>query len=117
VSEREIRRTDQAREDLIEIYIYLHKRNPQAAERVLDASEATIHALLDVPVIGSRWETAVPQLQGMRVVPARKFRNYLIFFRSTPGGIELFRVVHGSRELERIVDDIQIRFEDQSGSE
>ena len=33
------------------------------------------------------------------MLPVRKFDNYLIFYRSTPEGLEIVRVVHGARDL------------------
>jgi len=111
---REIRRSAQARQDLIEIYRYLYPRSPQAADRVFDAIAQTIRSLLDTPGIGTRWNSPDPRLEGMRVVPARRYRNYLIFFRAVPTGIEVFRIVQGMRELQRLVDEIELDFEDEA---
>jgi toxin ParE1/3/4 len=106
-----IRRTRQVRDDLIDIYRYLHRRTPQGAERVFDAIEQSIRSLTAAPGIGSLWNSTDPRLEGMRVVPAKRYRNYLIFFRAVPDGIEVFRVVHGAQEMDRIVDEIQIDFD------
>ena len=109
---RHVRRSTQVRQDVIDIYRYLHRRSPQAADRVFDAIQQSIQSLLETPGIGRRWNSSDPRLEGMRVVPVRRYRNYLIFFRAVPTGIDVFRVVQGTQELERIVDDIEIDFEE-----
>ena len=48
----------------------------------------------------------------MRVTIVLPYRNFLIFFRENGSVVEVFRVVHGAQELERIVDEIQIDFDE-----
>jgi hypothetical protein len=54
--------------------------------------------------------TATP---GMRVAVVKPDRNCLVFFRAPDDAIEMFRVIHGARELDRIVDEIQLELEDE----
>jgi len=110
---RTIRRTAQVRDDIIDIYRYIHQRSPQAAEKILGAIEQSIRSLLDTPGVGRGWLSPDPRLDGMRISTVQPFRNYLIFFRATPNGIEVFRIVHGARELEPLIDEIQLDFEDE----
>lgn len=110
---RSIRRTRQVAEDLIGIYLRIHEHSPQAAERVLTVLERNIRALLDSPGVGRQWESPDPRLEGMRVAVVTPYRNYLMFFRAKPGGIDLFRVIHGAQELDRIVDEIDADFQDE----
>lgn len=109
---RRVRRTRQVREDLIAIYVYIHEQSSQSAEKVLTALERSISSLLDTPKIGRPWDSPDPRLERMRVAVSTPYRNYLIFFRPVPNGIEVFRVIHGAQELDRIVDEIDIDFED-----
>ena len=109
---RVIRRTRQVRQDLIAIYRHIYADSPRAAELVFDAIERSIRRLLDVPGVGRYWDTSDPRLDGMRVTVVRPYRNYLIFFRDVPDGVEVFRVVHGARELEPLVDEIEALFDD-----
>ncbi len=108
---RVIRRTAQVRHDIIDIYRYVHAQRPHAAEKVFDAIERSIRSLLDAPGIGRYWSSPDPRLEGLRVTTVRPYRNYLIFFRVVPDGIEVFRVVHGARELQPLVDDIEFDIE------
>lgn len=109
---RGIRRTKQVADDIIAIYRHIRARSRQGAERVLDAIERSIRSLPDTPGIGRRWHSPDPRLEGMRVAVVTPYRNYLIFFRATDHWIEVFRVVHGARELEPIVDEIDLDFEE-----
>ncbi len=108
---RQIRRSRQVREDIIAIYGYLHKRSPQSAERVLDAIEQSIRSLAKTPGVGRYWNTPDGRLEGIKVTTVRPYRSYLIFFRAAGDEIEVFRIVHAARELEPLVDGIQLDFE------
>jgi toxin ParE1/3/4 len=112
-SRAKIRRTRQVRQDIIDIYRYIHARSPQSAERVFDAIQRSIQALPSIPGVGRRWDSTDPRLQGMRVTVVSRYRNYLIFFRAVPDGIEVFRVIYGSRDLRRIVDAIELDFDEE----
>jgi toxin ParE1/3/4 len=111
---RRIRRTVQVHDDIVQIYRYVHERSPQNAERVFDAIERSIRALLDTPGVGRRWNSPDARLEGMRVTIVTPYRNFLVFFRATADGIEVYRVVHGARELERVVDEIELDFSDEA---
>jgi toxin ParE1/3/4 len=34
--------------------------------------------------------------------PVKDFEKYLIFYRSLPEGIEVVRIIHGARDIERL---------------
>ena len=108
---RAIRRAKQVQQDIIDIYTYIGQRNSDAAERVVDAIEGSIASLKEFPGIGSVWSANDPRLSGMRVVPVSPYRNYLIFFRPIEDLVEIYRVVHGARNLDRIVDEIDFEFD------
>jgi len=105
---RRIRRNRQVRSDLVSIYTYLYERSPAAAEKVLDGIERYVRSLLDTPGIGTLWNSPDPRLKGLRVAVVKPYRAYLVFFRATPGGIEVFRIIHGARELEPLIEGIEI---------
>ena len=110
---RRIRRTRQVEFDLIGIYAYIHPRSPAGAERVFNALERFIRSLLGMPGVGTLWQSSDPRLEGMRVAVVKPYRNYLVFYRPTDDGIEVFRVVHGARQLDRIIDEIELDFGDE----
>jgi len=60
--------------------------------------------LARMPEMGGFWESSNPTLAGMRVWAIHKFQNYLIFYRAVSEGIEVVRVLHGARDIERILE-------------
>lgn len=91
-----IRRTVQAEEDLIDIWLYIAPDNPGAADRLLDEIEGKFSLLADQPQLGP----ARPDIaEECRYFPVG---NYLILYRIIPDGIEVVRVVQGSRRLENL---------------
>jgi|SRR6266540_2289900 toxin ParE1/3/4 len=89
-----IRRTAQAEEDLIDIWLYIAQDNPGAANRLLDEIENKCSLLADNPQLGP----ARPDIaEDCRYFPVGR---YLILYRIIPDGIQVVRVVRGSRRLE-----------------
>lgn len=82
---------------------YIGERNPDAGLRFLAAAEDAFERLAAMPGMGGLWESPNPRLAGLRVWPIRGFENYLIFYRPLPDGIAVARVIHGSRDIERIL--------------
>lgn len=82
---------------------YIVKASPRIAERFLEAVEHTAEALLATPGLGVARTYRNLRLAGMRMTPVRGFGKHLIFYRQTREGIEIVRVLHGARDLERIL--------------
>jgi toxin ParE1/3/4 len=90
----DIRRTAQAEEDLIDLWLYIVQDNPGAADRLLDEIEDKFSLLAANPQLGP----ARPDIAAdCRYFPVGR---YLILYRLIPGGIEVVRVVQGARRLE-----------------
>jgi toxin ParE1/3/4 len=91
-----IRRTAQAEEDLIDIWLYIAQDNPAAADRLLDEIEEKFVLLAGQPYLGP----ARPDIaEECRYFPVG---SYLILYRIISDGIEIVRVVQGSRRLENL---------------
>lgn len=86
-------RTNQAEEDLIEIWLYIATDNQIIADRILDQIEAKCQMLAKNPGIGQSRPDISPELRYFPV------GNYLILYREIKDGIEIVRVVHGARYL------------------
>jgi toxin ParE1/3/4 len=95
--------SEDAREDLFEIFRTIARDNPAAAERVYNAIEDRAETLIDLPHLGVRRADLAP--------PARALveGGYLILYRTYPDvhmgkvdEVEIVRVVHGSRDLGRV---------------
>ncbi|MEO8271793.1 MAG: type II toxin-antitoxin system RelE/ParE family toxin [Aureliella sp.] len=83
-----------AEEDLTGIIDYVAKRNTSAARSLLEQLEATCRLLADNPDLGEIRE-------GFGVPGCRSFSvsRYVIFFRPNSDGVEVARIIDGSRDL------------------
>jgi toxin ParE1/3/4 len=89
--------TPTASRDIESIMDYLAENASfETAEHFLDQLNGKFKRLVKFPKIGSRRDELYP---GLRSVP---LKNYLIFYRSVPEGIEVMRVVGGYRDLEAL---------------
>jgi toxin ParE1/3/4 len=61
--------------------------------------------LAGMPGIGTRYELHEPLHAGLRYYPITRHRNFIVFYRPIPGGIEVLRVLHGARNLPEILAD------------
>lgn len=59
-----------------------------------------------MPGIGTRYEHDHPALAELRLsVLSSPFNAYLIFYRPIARGVEIVRVLHGARDISRILAD------------
>ncbi len=78
--------------------------NLETALRFYEAANRTFQELARMPGLGERRESDHPRLAGLRVHTIEAFPNHLAFYRQTAEGIEIVRVLHGARDLERILE-------------
>jgi toxin ParE1/3/4 len=100
---RQVVKKPRALQDLIEQFAYIAGDNVAAAQRFLEAAEATFHMLAQMPGAGRVRRYADARLAGLRSRSVRGFRNYLVFYRPTKTGIEVVRVLHGARDIDAIL--------------
>src|SRR5437867_2689872 len=94
----QIRVSRQAEADLQEIWLYLAHRSEQAADRLMSTVSRTFEMLAVFPGIGQSSEDLAP---GLRSSPVG---SYVIFYRPIEDGIEVFRVIHGARDIKSLFD-------------
>ena len=85
-----------ARSDLQEMSRYVGKRNPAAAEKILDELIDRFELIGSQPAIGAPRDDL---LEGMRHTVVGR---YVIYYRSAKKGIDILRVIHGSRDIDAI---------------
>lgn len=101
---RRVVQSGAARRDLVDIVYYdLQKGTPRTAHRFRKQAEATFQRLAATPGIGTRYEHEHPALADLPYFPFSRFRNYLVFYRPLPDGIAVARVLHGARDIRRIL--------------
>jgi toxin ParE1/3/4 len=74
-----------------------------AAERFLQAFDSDLEKLAEMPGMGPARDFTDARLSGVRSWPVSGFRDYLIFYRPTGERLEALRVLHGARDLERVM--------------
>jgi len=86
----------EAENDLDEIWLYIAQDSPTNADRFLDRIQERCWALADFPKMGvSRDELRA----GLR---SQSIGNYLIFYFPLEDGVDIVRVLHGSRDIENL---------------
>jgi toxin ParE1/3/4 len=100
---RKIIRPQIVDEDLAGLAQYIARDNAEAALRFLEAAELAFQKLAEMPGMAGLWESPNPRLAGIRVWSIRRFENYLVFYRPIEDGIELVRILRGSRNIERVL--------------
>lgn len=89
-----VTRSRRVEQDLLQIAEYIAKENPAAAARWLNEVEQTFTLLASYPNVGQSVDDIRPGL--------RRFclGNYLIYFESVRGELQIIRVLHGARHME-----------------
>ncbi len=83
--------------DLLEIWLYIAKDNPTAADALLDKIEAACSMLARSPRAGHARPELAPDVRSHPV------GRYVIFYRKVPGGIEVIRVLSGYRDISGMI--------------
>ncbi|NBC33611.1 MAG: type II toxin-antitoxin system RelE/ParE family toxin [Alphaproteobacteria bacterium] len=87
-------RRPQAKRDLIDIWNYVADYNLDAADRVLDKIDNTCSILARYPFIGRARQEIDSSVFSFPV------GKYLIFYEPCDNGIDIIRILHGSRDIE-----------------
>jgi len=78
---------------------YIYQDNPAAAELFLEAAYNTFEFLAQNPGLGrARGDLGFPEVRSWRI---SGFRRYLVFYRELPDRIQIWRVLHGARDLHQ----------------
>ena len=76
----------------------------EAANRSLDAVDESIEAICQMPHIGAPKPLKNPVLAGLRSWAVRGFEDILIFYVVQPDVLRVVRVLHGRRDITRILE-------------
>lgn len=88
-----------ARQDIEEaIDHYRAEAGETVAQGFVDALEAAFAHLAAQPASGSLRYAYELDLPGLRVWPLRRY-PWLIFYRDTPESVDVWRVLHGARDI------------------
>jgi toxin ParE1/3/4 len=90
-----ILRTARSDEDLIAIWMHITKEDPGTADRVLDAIAQRWEQLAGHPLSGMARDDIAPGLRHLIT------GQYMTLYRIRDEGIEILRVIHGRRKIDR----------------
>lgn len=92
----------EALDDLELIWAFIATDDPEAADRVLEAAYGICKILAEHPELGRQRQFARPELLGIRSFVITDFPNYIVFYRVQAPGIQIVRVLHGARDIEKL---------------
>jgi toxin ParE1/3/4 len=92
-----------ARRDIRDIADYIAADNLEASDRFIDAVRQTFDLLATMPSMGSARRFRREGLKGLRLWRVPHFDKYLIVYRHARSGVEVLRVLHGARSIERLL--------------
>lgn len=85
--------------DLDEIWHYLAENNEAAAEKFIRELAAKFQLLANNRELGRRQDDFLVE---MRMFP---FKKYYIYYFPTDEGVEIYRVLHGRRDIEGLFEE------------
>jgi toxin ParE1/3/4 len=91
-----VRYSPQAREDLLDIWVWVARDKPRVADRLWDHIEERAAMLAHYPELGR----ARPEIgEDARSIVVER---WLVLYRKVPGGVEIVRIVDGARDLGKL---------------
>ena len=102
-----VRKREAAKLDLVAQWLwYAENASLAVADKFLQAADTTLNLLATQPESGSLVSARAPELQGLRRLPVSNgFERILLFYFPLRDGVDVIRVVHGSRDLEQILSE------------
>ena len=73
------------------------------ALRFYESADETFRLLSSHPRMARAIELLNPFFVNVRVFPIKNFRPHIVFYRPLRRGIEILPVIHGSRDIERLL--------------
>jgi toxin ParE1/3/4 len=82
---------------------YVEQSGRPLAQRWEAAVTSAISYAVSHPAAGALCTFRSPELRSVRRTPIRGFPKHLLFYRFDEGEVLILRVVHGARDLERLL--------------
>lgn len=96
--------TPKASQDLEDYFDYIAQNNPNAALKFFDASRQTFATLAKMSGMGRLYPVLNSRLVGLRKWSVKGFENYLIFYLFDDENIKIIRILHASRDIDKILN-------------
>jgi len=89
-------RRPRAAEDIAAVWDFIADDNPDAADHWVDQLDTQLRLLATQPLMGRARDELAP---GIRSFP---FGRYLVFYLPISDGIDVVRVLHGARDVDKV---------------
>jgi len=96
---RKFELTEPARNDLKEIWFYIAEHSQTSADRILRTFKEKFQMLAENPKLGKSQDSFIINLRSF------PFKKYVIFYFPIENGVEIYRVLHGARNVEDLFED------------
>lgn len=90
----QLRFAERAEDGVAEIGRYIAKSSPANAARFVARLQRLCRVLADHPFLGRARDDLI---RGVR----SPFGRYVIFYRPLANGVEIIRIIHGARDIQR----------------
>jgi toxin ParE1/3/4 len=90
-----VRRRPEAEADILETWDFIADDSVSEADRWIDRLDEKLSLWATQPMIGRSREELAPNLRSM------PFGRYVVFFVPLPDGIDIVRVLQGSRDVDQ----------------
>ena len=84
-------------------FYYASEGSPEIGHHFLVAAHETFTLLAMQPEIGWRRRQKHPALKSLRIFRVSGFERIIILYRPVPNGVDILRVIHGSRNLQSLL--------------
>lgn len=88
-----------AQKDLEDIIVYVAERNLPSAQKIVKELMKKFKLLAENPKIGTAKDNFTLNLR------AFPYKNYVIFYFPIENGVEIYRVLHGARDIDSLFED------------
>jgi plasmid stabilization system protein ParE len=88
-----LKKSPQADQDLLEIWLYIAEDSPVNADRYLDKINDTVNRLAEFSDMG------IERPELAKALFSFPLDHYILYYRKIEQGIELVRVLHTSRDV------------------
>ena len=86
-----------AKDDLQDIWWFIAQDSPNNADKHLDRIYDSMLILADNPQLGIQRESIA---RGLR---SHVIGNYVVFYSPIENGVDIIRVLHGARDIEKLL--------------
>ena len=76
----------------------------EVAVRFRDAVRRTVQSLRQHPLVGPHYRLSNPQLRNLRSWPVARFEAIRIYYLLDEDTIRVIRILHGKRDVKRILE-------------